>query len=93
MIGEIWFGKLNSEDTSICFLFDLHINEQYQNNGFGYSTMIALEKEVYKYGFKRIRLNVFKNNKNAIELYTSCGYKVFDEKENNQWMEKEIVIK
>lgn len=90
-VGEIWIGKIIVENMAYCFLFDIHIYEQYHNKGYGKEAMRAIEKEALAYGYQAIRLHTFRNNIKAQEMYKGIGYKVFREKENNIWMEKEII--
>jgi ribosomal protein S18 acetylase RimI-like enzyme len=91
-IGEIWFGELPDKIEGCCYLYDIHIDENRQKQGYGTLAMKELEKEVMKNNYKRIRLHVFKENEIAKNMYLKLGYKVFRERGNNLWMEKEVCV-
>ena len=90
IVGEIWFGDLKVNEEHYAFIFDIHINNQHQGRGYGSLALIEIEKEARKYKYKEIRLQVFRDNERAIRLYKKNGYRIFLEKANNIWMNKEL---
>ncbi len=55
--------------------FGMMIDRPYQNKGYGQQTMELIEKEAKKLGIKKMKLQVFENNKPAIKIYKKLKYK------------------
>lgn len=55
--------------------FGMMINEPYRNKGYGRQMMKLIEEEAKKLGIKKMKLQVFEDNKPAIKVYKKSGYK------------------
>ena len=67
----------------------LFLNPTYQNRGIG-SFLLSYCDGL---GYKRLILQVWDNNKNAIRLYKSKGFKIINKKNHKYTMEKKTEIK
>ncbi len=55
--------------------FGMMIDKPYRNKGYGRQMMKLIEEESKKLGIKKMKLQVFENNKPAIKVYGKSGYK------------------
>ncbi len=77
-------------DNDGCYLRDLQVDENHQNQGIG---ALALEKSkqlALKSGANKLKLRVFKISP-AFHLYKRTGFTISDEDERFYYMEKKIV--
>nr|WP_242688867.1 GNAT family N-acetyltransferase [Bacillus sp. Cs-700] len=82
VIGMVWLEhKLNDKG----FIRDIRILDRYQGQGYGQSTMQAIEIVGKELGVEKIGLHVFGHNKVARGLYEKLGYQT-----TNVMMIKEI---
>jgi ribosomal protein S18 acetylase RimI-like enzyme len=51
------------------------IDHLHQGKGFGKQTMSLIKKEAKKLSMKKLRLEVFVDNKRAVNLYIQSGFK------------------
>lgn len=56
-------------------IFGMIINKPFQGKGYGRQAIILIEKEAKKLGIKKLKLQVFVENKRAINLYKKSGFK------------------
>lgn len=57
------------------FIYDIHISEQYQGNGYAKEALKQIEIVGQELGLKKIGLHVFGHNLVARGLYEKVGYK------------------
>ena len=80
------FNMYTSKDkTSV--KIGMIIDKPYQGKGYGSRTIKAIEKIAQKSGIKRIKLEVLRNNRPAINLFNRVGFKKIIEV---VYMEKKI---
>lgn len=78
-----------SYDGDECWLRDLQINENFQNNGVGGKALKKSKNFALKSGAKCIKLKVFKISP-AYRLYERYGFKISNEDERFYYMEQKI---
>ncbi len=68
-----WFNTRlsDSKEATIGIIIDY----PYQGQGFGKQAMALIKKEAKKLGMRRLRLEVFLDNKSAINLYKKTGFR------------------
>ncbi|PNR97184.1 hypothetical protein X924_00170 [Petrotoga sp. 9PWA.NaAc.5.4] len=72
-VGRLWiFINKNKKHT---FIYDIRIFPKYQAQGYAKRTLSELENLIKEKNMKSIILNVFGNNKVALELYKKLGFK------------------
>ncbi|WP_312098258.1 GNAT family N-acetyltransferase [Niallia sp.] len=81
-VGIIWLAQ---KSEKLGFIYDIHIVEKYQGNGYAKEALKQIENVGQKLGMKKIGLHVFGHNKAARGLYEKLGYET-----TNVLMEKEI---
>lgn len=69
-VGILW---LHTEGAK-SFVYDIHIDEDFQGKGFGRATMLEAEREARRRGASVLGLHVFGHNIRARALYQSLGY-------------------
>jgi ribosomal protein S18 acetylase RimI-like enzyme len=74
-VGTLWVGP-NSERAGVTFVYDIEIEEERRDLGFGRAAMIAVESLAREAGESEIGLNVFGFNDRTRYLYDSLGYRV-----------------
>jgi RimJ/RimL family protein N-acetyltransferase len=69
-----WFNirLSDSKEATIGIIID----HPHQDQGFGKQAMALIRREAKKLGMKRLRLEVFLDNKPAINLYKKTGFKI-----------------
>ena len=69
-----WFNirLSDSKEATIGIIIDY----PHQGQGFGKQAVVLIKKEAKKLGMKRLRLEVFLDNKPAINLYKKTGFKI-----------------
>jgi ribosomal protein S18 acetylase RimI-like enzyme len=76
-VGMIWFNvKSEPGSEPYAWIYDVVIDDELQNQGYGRAAMLAVEEEVRKLGLNQIKLHVFGDNQRARALYEKLGYKV-----------------
>lgn len=68
-----WFNIVQSIDLKEA-KFGIIIDKPFQNKGYGTEAMKFINKEMKKMRVKKIRIQVFENNKAAIRVYRKSGY-------------------
>lgn len=61
-----------------CYLRDLQVSDQYQNQGIGAQAITESVRLAREYGVNQLRLRVFKISP-AYHLYTRCGFTIVSE--------------
>jgi ribosomal protein S18 acetylase RimI-like enzyme len=77
-VGVIWFARLEEGGKQFAFIFDLIVDEQFRQRGYGAQAMLALEEKVKTVGLDTIALHVFGHNQIAQALYKKVGYETTD---------------
>lgn len=79
----------NDDKEYVGYLTFIAIQEKFLKKGFGKKLLMKTECEAALLGMKKMRLEVFKRNHNAIEFYKRMGYvEIPIESENSLFMEK-----
>jgi len=86
-LGHIWYEK---NEENIAFICNFFILEKFRKKGYGRQALLLVEKDAKSKDFNKIFLHVFKFNDNAISLYKSIGYKVFQEESGGMYLVKDI---
>ena len=85
-VGILWFVEVENEEGKVVFLYDLVIEKQFRQHGYGRQALYSLEKWGSTHGFGAIYLHVFAFNQVAKSLYDDLGYEVvktyYDEDNN-----------
>lgn len=87
-LGHIWYEKLKENVAYICNFF---IFEKFRKKGYGKQALLLVEEDAKSKDLNKIFLHVFKFNDNAISLYISLGYKVFQVESGGMYLVKEIL--
>ena len=76
-------GRIGLDFTQLApdtaYLWSAHVEANFQSRGIGTAIFQHLEQMAQARGFRRIRLEVNKDNLRARQLYERLGYEVFDE--------------
>ena len=75
-VGVIWIAEVENEEEKVVFLYDLVIEKQFRQHGYGKQALYNLEEWVSTHGFGAIYLHVFAFNQVAKSLYDDLGYEV-----------------
>jgi ribosomal protein S18 acetylase RimI-like enzyme len=76
-VGVLWIGLNHPRGTPDCaFLYDIEVDEEHRGAGFGRALLAAAEEAVRARGLSAMELNVFSENRRAIQLYEAAGYTV-----------------
>ena len=73
-VGCLWWFLTERCDRRIGFIFDIHIFQQYQRQGFAKSALQHLEEVVLEKQVEALSLHVFAFNTGAYNLYKKLGY-------------------
>lgn len=85
-VGRLWIGLEHPRGAPDCaFLHDIEIEAEHRGRGFGRALMVAAEQAVAERGVGGLALNVFGENKTAIGLYESAGYRVTSQQMSKRW--------
>lgn len=74
-VGHIWL-KVESGDDRKGFVYDVFIDEEERDKGYGRAMMLALETKAKRMKIDSLGLHVFAYNEVAQHLYSSLGYEV-----------------
>lgn len=72
-IGSLWIHVKNAKSA---FVYMLLVDTDQRGRGYGRAIMLAAEHECRARDLDRLELNVFGQNRTAINLYDSLGYEV-----------------
>jgi ribosomal protein S18 acetylase RimI-like enzyme len=76
-LQEETIGKICIEYTdSTAYIFGFGILPEFRGKGYGRETLTAAMNLCHQYNFNMIELDVACKNRNALNLYTSCGFEV-----------------
>ena len=76
-LHEETIGKICIEDTdSTAYIFGFGILPEFRGKGYGRGALSAAMNVCHQRNFEEIELDVACKNRNALNLYTSCGFEV-----------------
>lgn len=78
LVGFIWYCIHKTKGRREAFVYDIIVEEQYRNKGYGKQMMLFAEANVKNSGVNKIGLHVFGFNQTAIRLYKSLNYEITD---------------
>lgn len=70
-VGIIWLAERANQTG---FIYDIHISDQFQGQGYGKKAMNEIENVAKDLGMVKIELHVFAHNQAARSLYKKLGY-------------------
>lgn len=73
-VGVLWFALQEGQGQPGAFVYDVHIDETFQRQGYASQAFREMENRVRALGWSRISLHVFGNNHAAQEMYRKLGY-------------------
>lgn len=73
-VGYLWVGQDTSGDPTSWWVWDIVVEAEHRDHGFGRQAMILAEDYARSHGGQTLGLNVFGFNKTARGLYESLGY-------------------
>ncbi len=69
-------GKVNLEiNDGVGYIYGLGVKPEYRRNGYGREILLLAIDKLKEKGAQKIMLQVDAKNKNALNLYKSCGFK------------------
>lgn len=68
VIGYIWIAQ-STDNARTAFIYDFEIYEEFQNQGFGSTSLELISFQAKKLGFSSIALHVFGSNSRALYVY------------------------
>jgi len=74
LIGYLWYGLRDEGKTA--FILDFYLLEQFQGQGHGKASLMALEQELAHSRIEQIKLRVAYHNKPALGLYEKTGFNI-----------------
>lgn len=75
--GRLWVGLTHPRGVHGCaFLYDIEVDQAYRGMGYGRALLRATEAAARSHGAEQIELNVFGDNRSAIDLYAKAGFRV-----------------
>ncbi len=77
VVATNWICHHRSPSTS--WVYEVEVSEAHRGKGYGRAAMIAGEQATLDAGDKQLALNVFSHNAVAVGLYTSMGYRAYDQ--------------
>lgn len=89
IVGMISFYN-NDTKTKIGYLTLILVDQNYARKGIGSFLLNEFKKYCQINGMKILKLEVFKENINAIKFYLKNNYKFVEENEKSYYMEKNI---
>ncbi len=76
LLDDVYIGKLDvSFDNDEAFIYGFAVLPGYRGRGYGRQILAKTLQEILATGRKRVSLEVATDNKNALSLYQSCGFK------------------
>lgn len=73
-VGVLWFARQTRGATTIAFVYDIEIDEQFRRRGYASQAFGLLEDRVRELGLSTISLHVFGSNTAARDMYRKLGY-------------------
>ena len=92
LIGFIAFYA-NDFDTRIAYVTQFLIDGKYRKQGVGRCLLSGCEEACRKCAFEMLKLEVNRDNENAIAFYKHCGFVEDVKKENSFYMVKQLNVR
>ncbi|PWJ26711.1 GNAT family acetyltransferase [Branchiibius hedensis] len=73
-IGVLWMSVRSHGDEEYAWIYDIEVDPQVRNRGYGRALMLAAEEWTRQKGLTSLQLNVFGGNTAARALYRSLGF-------------------
>lgn len=73
-IGVLWMSVRSHGDEEYAWIYDIEVDPQVRNRGYGRVLMLAAEEWTRQKGLTSLQLNVFGGNTAARALYRSLGF-------------------
>jgi len=83
-VGIIWYAQ-DKEDG---YVYDFLILEKFRRNGYAFKALYEIEKYAKDKGINKLKLQVFKYNKSAMNLYYKVGYVSVEDHGGSMIMQK-----
>lgn len=75
-VGILWFAVVHWGGKDQAFIYDIEVDADEREKGYGAQALMALEEKVKVMGLDRIGLHVFGHNQRALKLYEKLGYEI-----------------
>ena len=76
LLNDVYIGKIEvSLDEQEAFIYGFAVLPAYRGRGYGRQILTKTLQEILALGHRRVSLEVATDNKNALSLYQSCGFK------------------
>ena len=85
-IGDLWVQVKMSSPHRRAFICDFIIDPQYRGQGYGKSSLQALDEKLAQMNVESVSLHVFAHNTTAVSLYEKMGFSA-----TNLYMSKKII--
>ncbi len=81
---EVGFAAcyLNNPESEIGFITSISVCQKFQGKGLGSLLLNSIVSVGREQGFKHIRLEVFHENRVAVEFYLKFGFEILDQTQN-----------
>ena len=77
VIGYIWTAQ-STDNARTAFIYDFEIYEEFQNQGFGSTSLELISLQTKQLGFSSLALHVFGSNSRALHVYKKMGFEITD---------------
>ena len=75
-VGALWIAVRAAGPGTEAFIYDVHVEDEFQGAGYGRAIMVAAAAAARALGAGTVALNVHGANERAFQLYKSLGYGV-----------------
>ena len=75
-VGALWVAIRAAGFSTEAFVYDIHVEDEFQGEGYGRAIMEAAAAASRALGAVHVALNVHGSNETAYRLYRSLGYEV-----------------
>ena len=75
-VGFISFMVTYEDGYEVLYIYEIHLDPEYQGKGLGKGLMLIAERTARNIGLEKVMLTVFRSNTRAIGFYERLGYSV-----------------
>jgi mycothiol synthase len=75
-VGWVWLGLPRPGGPDVAWVHNIEIDRDHRRRGYGQALLLAAERELLTRGVRRVGLNVFGHNTEALRLYARLRYSV-----------------
>jgi len=86
LVGGLWLGPAPGMPGDDCFLFDIFVEPQHRNQGFGRWMLETALARLRSQGIPRVTLNVRSDNAPALALYRRLGFRPSEDASEARWI-------